>query len=134
MVERTTDAEELEVIDAAQSYLRHDIPFDAALGLPTGWRQHVIRRSLLEALRQVIQAMPSVSHRAAARTLHQQLLRYAATAWRADRAVGRRPDGARGRLFDILAILGEPLSQERLRKLLAEAGASRADDLTHRAA
>ena len=75
---------------------------ESALGLPSGWREALRRERRDEALRRLAATVPAPSERARAACIALALRRYAASTFPHDRRVGRRPDGDRGLLHDVL--------------------------------
>ena len=96
--------------------------FDAALGLPSGWRDLVRRERRNAALVGLAERrFPGLAGRALAAAVALAVRRYEASSWPRDRRAGRRPDGMAGDLFDLLT-LGESLSESRIRSLFNEIG------------
>lgn len=94
-------------------------PWDAAVGLSEGWRDHVLRRRQDTALAALAAALGAMSGRAAACTISARLTRYESTAWPRDRAAGRRPTGPDGPAYDYLAAKG-PTSPASVRRKLSD--------------
>ena len=100
------------------------ISFDAALGLPSGWRDLVRRERRNAALIGLAERrFPGLAGRALAAAVASAMRRYEASSWPRDRRAGRRPDGMAGDIFDLLA-LGETLSESRMRSLFNEMAGS----------
>jgi hypothetical protein len=92
-------------------------PWDAALGLASGWREVTSHQRRQRALEGLLATLPGLRCAAAAREIAGALRTYETGEWAADRRAGHRPDGRRGLAFDYLAA-GGPTSEERLRKIL----------------
>ncbi len=94
---------------------------DDALNLAPGWRQHVRDKARTTALRRLAGLLPAGSARATAQAAATLIARYEATAWRRDRAAGRRPAGVPGAAYDVLAA-GPAPSAATIRRVLRPTG------------
>lgn len=92
-------------------------PWEAALGVRTGWLAVVKQRQRDKALVQLLAAVGPMRWAPAGEKISAIFLAYETTAWQADRLAGRRPPGVKGAAYDYLCGEG-PTSAERLRKIL----------------
>ena len=97
--------------------------WDAAAGLGDGWRANLAdtaRQTALAGLAGVLAPSGGLSKSALAGKLSAFLGRYETTAWRTNRAAGRRPPGTAGLAHDYLLAKG-PTSGERIRNIMSQA-------------
>jgi hypothetical protein len=78
--------------------------WEPALDLSSDWRSILKHQQVDAALARLVAALgPFPSGREAGRAMERELTRYETSAYRSDRATGRRPPGTKGLLFDVLA-------------------------------
>jgi hypothetical protein len=105
--------------DAVEMWLG-GVQWEAALGLGPHWRIELVRAQRNRAIAELLRYYPVVSIRQRAKAVAQAVRRYEPTGWKRDRQSGRRPDGARGALYDLLAIGAEIPDECQLRRIISE--------------
>jgi hypothetical protein len=107
--------------DAVEMWL-DGVSLEAALGLGPHWRIELARAQRNRAIAKLLRYYPAASIRQRAKAVVQAVRRYEPTGWKRDRQSGRRPDGVRGALYDLLAIGAEIPDECQLRRIIKEIG------------
>lgn len=110
----------LRIAEALKLWSESDCPLEVALGVAKTWRV-AERRRRRDAIYGMIAEtyFSKLSGMPLARTVVVAVNRYETSAWRHDRACGRRPNGVNALAFDLLSIGVCRLDTEALKKLLA---------------
>jgi hypothetical protein len=96
------------------------VQWEAALGLGPHWRIELARARRNRAIAELLRYYPAASIRQRAKAVAQAVRRYETTGWKRDRQSGRRPDAARGALYDLLAIGAGVPDECQLRRIISE--------------
>lgn len=94
------------------------VTLERALGVGDGWRraQRILARDAILA-EIAVKHFGGMTGRRGAAAIVLAVSKYEAGAFRVDQAAGRRPDGLRGLLFDLLATGAPTLGEEAIRRL-----------------
>ena len=119
------DPEILRVAMALRTWLdTESTSLESALGIPATWRASRVRMRRDRLYAALARHFPGLEGRPLARAITTAISQYEFGSWQSDRRAGRRPDGARGLIFELLALPGRRLDEEALRKVVGKNSAS----------
>jgi hypothetical protein len=100
---------------------RDSVTFEDAVGAARNYRSALRRRRRDDLYAKIAQMnFPGLKGAPLARAVTAEIHRYKTNSWLRDRASCRRPAGANGLLYDLLALNEHPLGVAALRKLFAD--------------